>query len=164
MDTLKDELEHAVPHLDPYDGLDELVAAGRRAVRRRRARVGGVLAAGGLVVATVAVGASPDRAQRASEPAVVTAPTAPRSSTTPGEPEVALSLASVLEASGRCPGRSGGDLERVGALRGDGWSAVELACGDGSVRVLQTPDGELVGRYLVGPRRTLEKWAEAKVG
>jgi hypothetical protein len=169
MDTLKDELEHAVPHLDPHGGLDDLVTAGRRAVRRRRARVGGVLAAGGLAVATVAVGATgapaPDRAQQATDPAAATAPGAARSSSAPEVRKVPLSLESVLEVSGRCPGRSGRELDRVEALWiDDGLAAVEFACGEGSVRVLQTPDGELVDRYRVEQRSTLEEWAEAKVG
>ena len=170
MDTLKDELELAVPRVDPGPaGTEQLLTAGHRAVRRRRARVGGVIAAGGLVVATVAVGAvdvlAPDRAQRATEPAVATAPTAPRASSAPEVRKVPLSLESLLEVSGRCPRGSGGDLDRIDALWiDDGLAAVELACGEGSVRVLQTPDGELVDRYRVEQRSTLEEWAEAKVG
>src|SRR5689334_18423045 len=107
MDTLKDELELAVPRVDPGPaGTEQLLTAGRRAVRRRRARVGGVLAAGGLAVATVAVGATdtpaPDRARQATDPAVATAPGAPRSSSAPEVRKVPLSLESVLQVSGRC--------------------------------------------------------------
>lgn len=166
MDTLKDDLERAVPHVDPGpDGVDGLVAAGRRAVRRRRVAAVGLLAGGGLVAASLAIGATtPDDQREARDPAMATAPGAPQPSATKAS-GVPLSLESLVEAAGECPrSAGGGDPERVVELRDAGrWSAVELACGDGTVRVLRTPDGELVGRYRVEHPRTLEEWAEANV-
>jgi hypothetical protein len=165
MDTLKDELELAVPRVDPGpDTLDGLVVAGRRAVRRRRVRAGGLLVGGGLVAASLAVSGpgllSPDDGQRVRDPAVATAPGAPQSSAAPTRSfRVRLSLDTLLEVHGKCGRRS--TPERVDEARGDGWSAVEFACGGATVRVLRTPDGGLVDRYEGDAPSTLEVWGEA---
>lgn len=164
MDALKDELEQAVPHVDPGHDVDGLVHAGRRAVRRRRTAAVGLLAGGGLVAASLAVAASaPEPLREARDPSVATQPAAPQSSAPQARSfRVRLSLDTVLEVHGKCGRRS--DPERVDEARGDGWTAVEFACGQATVRVLRTPGGGLVERDEEGATSTLEEWAEARVG
>lgn len=170
MDTLKDDLERAVPHVDPGpDRADELVGAGRRAVRRRRAAAVGALAGAGLVAASVATGIAGvtprDDRREASDPAAIAAsPSRPESREPARLRQTPLTLQSLLEVAGRCPGR-GGEPERVEALVvEDAYEAVEFECGGGSVRVVRTAEGEEVGRFRTEPGRTLREWAEGKVG
>lgn len=182
MDMLRDELERAIPQVDADDhDLHALIGAGRQALRRRRARVSGTLAAGGLVVAGLALGATGVLSQGVPEPggdrAVATGRSNAEASASPAaEPAtVALSLASLQQVADTCgevtldPATrtlSNGDrrLSRAGQVEGDGWVAVEFACGADIVRIMQFPDGGLVGRYDAGEGGTLAEWAEANHG
>ncbi|MFT4011048.1 MAG: hypothetical protein QM655_13515, partial [Nocardioidaceae bacterium] len=147
MDTLKDDLELAIPRIDAGDDrLDTLIRAGRQAVRQRRARIGGALTAGGLVVAGLALGATAMLAQDAPGPdgnqPLAIGPGATRSVT------AELTLASLQEVADTCgevtvdPATktltSGGQaVTPTDQLKGDGWVAVEYPCGSDVVRVLQ---------------------------
>ncbi|GAA1477157.1 hypothetical protein GCM10009623_16030 [Nocardioides aestuarii] len=104
-----------------------------------------------------------DDRREAGDPAVASAPNAPQSAAPEVEgPHVRLTLSDVLEVRTTCGRR--GDAERVDEVRGDGWAAVEFACGGTTVRVLRTSGGGLVERLERGDGSTLEQWGEARVG
>lgn len=182
MDTVQHDLDQAIPHLDPADpGLDQLLAAGRQAVRRRRARLGAALAGAAMAVGGVAAGVSVLLPQDGGVPAKVdrAATSNPSPSSSPRQeapPLVAppISLASLQGVVDECDLVSiesetgvltvdGGPLEPTDQVEGEGWVAVEYPCGTDVIRVLQHPTGGMVARYPAD-RGTLAAWAEANAG
>lgn len=186
MDTLRDELDQAIPRFDPGTGpiepdLERLVGAGRRAVRRRRARVCSA-AVGGLLVSGLAVagtGILPSLGPHVEkDPLVVTDTASATSGTPPADTsqEIELSLASLLEVSRAC-GRysrleagsgtltaAGEEVEPTEQVTGSGWSATEFRCGSDVIRLLHGGGQGIVGRYPAAEGSTLREWAEANVG
>ena len=180
MQTLKDDLERAIPRPETGGGdLDALVRAGRQSLRRRRARVSGALTAGGLAVAGLGLGVStmlaPDRPQDA-EPSAGSASdsAAPVTTRTPRPVDVELTLASLRTLADSCGGvtldantmtltSEGETVTATDRVRGDGWVAMEYPCDSDVLRILQYDDRAAVARYGADTQGTLEEWAESNV-
>lgn len=178
MDTLKNDLERAIPHFDTTsEGMAALTREGKQALRRRRARVGGAVTTSGLAVAGVAMAASAMFAHGGQQDTNATpggATTAPRTAT-PSQPvEAEFSLASLQLVADACgevtldPGSktltSGGhSVNASEEASGDGWSAAEYACRSDIIRIVQADGRGLVGRYPASEGGSLSTWAEDNV-
>jgi len=179
MDTLKHDLERAIPHFDKTShDMAALTRDGKQALRRRRARVGGAVTTGGLAVAGIAIAATvmfaPGGQQDTIDATPGDATTAPGTATSSEPVQTAISLASLQKVADAC-GELTLDPESktltnnghtVGAsdqASGDGWSAAQYACGADIIRIVQADDRGLVGRYPASEDESLSTWAEDNV-
>jgi hypothetical protein len=180
VDTLKNDLERAIPRFDTTsNGMAALTRDGRRALRRRRARVAAVLTTGGLAVAGVAMGATvmfAEGGQQDTNGATAGGATsAPRTATSSQPVEADLSLASLQQVADACGPftldtasktltNDGQIVDASDEAHGDGWSAAQYACGSDILRIVQADDRGLVGRYPASEDESLSAWAQDNVG
>lgn len=179
MDTLKSDLERAIPHFDTTsDGMAALTRDGKQALRRRRARVGGAVTTSGLAVAGVVMAATvmfTQGGQQDTNGATPGGATAAPRAARPSQPvEAEISLASLQKVADVCGELTldpdsktlTNDGQAVAAsdeANGDGWSAAQYACGPDIIRILQADDRGLVGRYPARENEPLSRWAEDNV-
>ena len=163
MNTLKHDLERAIPHFDTTsEDITALTLEGKRALMRRRTRVGGGLATSGLAVAGVALGVTAmftQNGQPGSHDVTAALPTAAPAQTV--EPQI--SLASLRQVANACDGfevrlktqsqaasqakliYDGSPVHASQQVDGEGWVAAQYDCGAKIVRVLQVDERGVVG-------------------
>lgn len=178
MDTLKNDLERAIPHFDTTSNdIQALASEGRQALRRRRTRIGALLTTGGLAVAGVAMGGVLIGSQGGQHTKDTTAGGGAETvlTQTPSEAvSVEISLAGLHQVADSCGEltvdresntltHGGQTVDASDTANGDGWAAAQYACGPDIVRIVQTDGRGIIGRYPASDNEPLGTWAETNV-